>query len=114
MEEIEVGEYIRDKDGLIIKVNEIQEYQEEDDIWYEEKILKGTWKSMIVKHSFNIIDLIEEGDYVNGEKIIEILDNNETYNGEKLVCSIRTNFGEEDIKTIVTKEMMKSIEYRIN
>ena len=68
----------------------------------------------IVKHSKDIIDLIEVGDYVNGEKIIEILDKNETYNGKKLVCSIRTNFGEEDIKTVVTKELFKSIEYEVN
>ena len=58
--EIKVGEYTRDKNGLIIKVNEIQDYSEDDDIWYEEEILKGTWKSMVVKHSPNLIDIIEK------------------------------------------------------
>lgn len=58
--EIKIGEYIRNRYGLIVKVNEIQDYSEDDDIWYEEEILKGAWKSMVVKHSFNLIDIIEE------------------------------------------------------
>lgn len=59
MGEIEIGEYVRDRDGFIVKVNNIVPDEDSTDIWYEEKILKGTWKSMIVKHSKNIIDLIE-------------------------------------------------------
>lgn len=57
---IEVGEYVRDKDGFIIKVDEIQDYEKEKDVWYKaENTFGGTWKSMVVKHSKDIIDLIE-------------------------------------------------------
>lgn len=66
--------------------------------------------------SFNIIDLIEEGDYVNrhlvtkvylsGERKYIKLDNSYT-NGEGI------RIYEEDIKTIVTHEQFKNREYRI-
>ena len=58
----------------------------------------------IVKHSKNIIDLIEVGDYVNGTEI-DLLEKSEnrvwstsTYGDEDIV------FYENEIKTILTKE----------
>lgn len=113
--EIQVGEYVRDKAGVINKVTEIQDYEEENDIWYKgEKIVGGTWRSMATKHSFNIIDLIEEGDYVNGMEILHI-------EGDTLYVEWSNEFDDytawvdnEAIKSIVTKEMMKSVEYRID
>lgn len=118
--EIKVGEYIRDKNGLIIKVNEIQDYSEDDDIWYEEEILKGTWKSMVVRHSPNLIDIIQCGDYVNGKEVKHIAD----FEGinkpiKKLIFVDEKHLipGEtaenEDIETIVTKEQMESITYKV-
>lgn len=63
MEDIKVGEYVRDIDGVINKVTEIQDYKEENDIWYQgEKIVGGTWKSMVKNHSFRLADLAEPGD----------------------------------------------------
>ena len=114
---IEVGEYVRDCDGFIIKVNNIVPDEDSTDIWYEEKILKGTWKSMIVKHSKNIIDLIEEGDYVNGKRVFET-ENRINDNGEKVVLT--ENYDEwtddgvianKDIETILTKEQMEANQY---
>lgn len=110
MNNIEVGDYIRDCDGFIVKVNEIQDYKEDDDIWYEENTLKGTWKSMAVNHSKNIIDLIEVGDYVNG-KLIHHTDIGKNYayvyygNGKTVT--------DYQIKSIVTKEQFEAIEYKI-
>ena len=112
MEDIQVGEYVRDCDGFIVKVNEVQEYKEDDDIWYQETTLKGTWKSMIVKHSFNIIDLIEV------EDILELLCNELT----KETSTIRIKDIEQlktikqipkFIKTILTKEQYNSNCYRM-
>lgn len=100
-------------------MNEIQEYKEEDDIWYEEKTLKGTWKSMIVKHSKNIIDLIEVGDYVNGKRAFET-ENRINDNGEKVVLT--ENYDEwtddgvianKDIETILTKEQYEANCYKV-
>lgn len=99
--EIEVGEYIRTKLGDIKKITEgfefiIKRHNESD--------------NKIVKHSFNIIDLIEEGDYVNGSIVVEIL------HGDPSV--IVENYGEEelfenDIKSIVTKEQFENIKYEV-
>ena len=116
---IEVGEYVRTKDGIIDQVIidykgkcnnsncngkhvscEINYYDEDD----------------IIKHSKNIIDLIEVGDYVNGHLVKAVyLDGCTKYikldnayeNGE----GIRTY--SEDIKSILTKEQMASIEYKV-
>ena len=70
------------------------------------------------KHSKNIIELIEEGDYVNGNKILDI---NEINNKNKKVFTIFKNgksefaniWGNEDIKSIVTKEQFNSVKYVI-
>lgn len=55
--DIEVGDYVRSKNGSIGKVTKI----EDDKYLYENKELI-TFIGNVVKHSKNIIDLIEEGD----------------------------------------------------
>lgn len=67
--EIEVGEYVRSKIGSIGKVTKI----EEDKFLYENRTLI-TWVGNVIKHSKNIIDLIEVGDFVNGYKVLAIAD----------------------------------------
>lgn len=61
----------------------------------------------------NIIDLIEVGDYVNGNKVLNVLDfndNSKMLSLEKIYDSQITN---EDIKSIITKEQIESIEYEV-
>lgn len=65
--------------------------------------------------SFNIIDLIEVGDYVNGYKVTAIYNPN----GDEMYCItiLTPNEYEEfihydkEIKSIVTKEQFKNNEY---
>lgn len=69
--------------------------------------------SEIEKASFNIIDLIEVGDYVNGEKVTsaEPVDKNDTdrYLGfGDYDYYIHDN---EDIKDVVTKEQFEAMKY---
>lgn len=59
----------------------------------------------IVKHSKHLIDLIQVGDYVNGELITDKWDTR--------ISSIRSNFSEEDIKTILTKEIYMANCYKV-
>lgn len=70
--EIEVGEYVRTRNGLIDKIDR---YCFSSNIYYctngicidkENRI--GVFLKDIVNHSKDIIDLIELGDYVNGKK----------------------------------------------
>lgn len=59
----------------------------------------------VIKSSPNIIDLIEIGDYVNGECVINV-DSIEVYTRDGMYLN-------EDIKSIVTKESMESVTYYV-
>lgn len=132
MEEIKINDYVRTKKGVIVKVLAYQ-----DLTTYDDKGISVTFHSFdtdkgaiadveIVKHSKNIIDLVEVGDYVNRELvtgIFDIFNNNEEVIGKKLTTEYRTAqytgldnryyIHETQIKTIVTKEQFASLEYRI-
>lgn len=66
-----------------------------------------------IKSSPNIIDLIEEGDYVNGERVDEIDDkgiyNYNSWDGWR----VNIASGNEDIKSIVTHEQFESMQYNL-
>ena len=102
---IELNEYVRTNSGLIFKVNEITYDEEYKDYLYKDSFLLVDWKENIVKHSKQLIDLIEVEDYVNGELITDKWDTR--------ISSIRSNFSEEDIKTILTKESYMANCYKV-
>ena len=65
--------------------------------------------------SYNIIDLIEEGDYVNGVEVIgKEFDN---FNKEYLQCGVGDyvicTFEVKDIKSILTKEQYENNCYKV-
>ena len=74
-------------------------------------------KNNIIKLSPNIIDLIEVGDYVNGNKVLFITKNENTRlevvcsDGEKLLGW--KSYKEKEFKSIVTKEQFESMEYKV-
>lgn len=114
MEEIEVGDYVRTISGLIRKVKTI--YGEEDRkqrtfSLKKETLINGNIKIFdIVKHSKNIIDLIEVGDYVNGERM-DIVDKDE--NGHVYYLQNIELPSVNKIESIVTKEQFANMEYRL-
>lgn len=66
------------------------------------------------KTSYNIIDILEVGDYVNGYPIYEIVE----YEDDTRAIVISDDnksimWKKQDIKSIVTKEQFKNMEYRI-
>jgi triacylglycerol esterase/lipase EstA (alpha/beta hydrolase family) len=74
----------------------------------------------IFKSSFNIIDLIEKGDYVNGMEVIST--HKEYKNGELYKNYITTydcsdygsqDYYEKDIKEILTKEQYEQNVYKL-
>jgi hypothetical protein len=68
----------------------------------------------IVKHSKNIIDLIEVGDYVNGSKVIDIArGKKKAIYVEQVSAGALTPILEKDIKSILTHEQFSSLEYII-
>lgn len=104
-DKIEVNEYVRTRAGHLYKITNI----DENGLIYWNKIQCG-WseqqlEDIIVKHSKQLIDLIECGDYVNGELITDKWDTR--------ISSIKSNFSEEDIKTILTKESYMANCYKV-
>lgn len=113
---IEVGEYVRDDEGFIMKINEV--YYDDK---YKDYAIKSPSKPFFIysknvyKHSKNIIDLIEAGDYVNGKYVYK---NGEDFSGYKClhmesskVYACEDFIYEDDIKSIVTKEQFENMEY---
>lgn len=125
--EIKVGEYVRTKNGLIGKVNKIElagsgvrfggEYLSDTIIQFNDgKVYERRVKEKgIIKHSFNLIDLIEVGDYVNGN----IVTDKYLFAGEKPVIEIERNdtnckcLCEKDIKSILTHEVFEANAYKV-
>lgn len=121
MKEIKVGEYGRTNKGKIFIFAWLENSDEKR---YTNKVLLGNGKIFenkfyyfddgeeIVKHSKNIIDLVEVGDYVNGYKVIAKSDDeyieiltDDIEQGELLT--------QEDIETILTKEQYMKNCYKI-
>lgn len=120
---IEVGEYGRTNKGKIFIFAWLENSDGKRDT---NKVLLGNGKIFenkfyyfddgeeIVKHSKNIIDLIEVGDYVNNRKVYQV-----GYNfQDDFVCKMSNSNYEDfiypkEIKTIVTHEQFESIEYKV-
>ena len=115
-DKIEVGEYVRTRGGHIHKVTKI----DNNKLVYWGKISCG-WsleqlQDIIKSHSKNIIDLIEEGDYINGLLITAIYDEYKNDDNIKFETNYEGKYRcyiDEDIKSIVTKEQFKQIEYKV-
>ena len=112
--ELKENMYVRTKDGIIDKVIidynghcaspncECKHISCAKNYYDEDKIVKA---------SYNIIDILEVGDYVNGKKIyslgltIGILN---TINFEDGTFTIA-----EDIKSVITHEQMEQMAYKV-
>lgn len=114
MEEIKVGDYIRAKYGIITQIKTIKDTavltNEFIDIFhrYNEGIIE---KRDIIKHSPNITDLIEVGDYINGSYVEGFIEKNKFQN--KLIITEAGMIYNNDIKSIVTKECFQSVSYEV-
>lgn len=108
--ELKVGMYVRTSDG-ISKVVEVRNtdtlsrfVNEDMNIYFMNEITSSP--------SFNVIDLLEEGDYVNGYYVEDVL---KTF----VNVAVGSNYFqsptiyEKDIKSIVTKEQFENMEYKI-
>lgn len=112
--EIKENEFIRTKTGKIDKVINNNYYMSQY-IECEKRIVE---KEYIVKHSFNIIDLIEVGDYVNGQRVLCLKKNNDDCRddiGTSYIDGIDIYLGydEADIKTILTYEQYERNCYEV-
>ena len=114
MEEIEVGDWIRTKKGNIDKIAcEFDKNNWRSKNTYGELIVRCLDNIYllddIVKHSKNIIDLIEVGDFVNGKYVSKIKE----YKDGKALISLIGIIMEDGIKTILTKEQYQANCYTV-
>ena len=115
---IEVNEYVRTKDGVIDKV--IIEYNGKcNNPNCDRKHLscKSNYynEEDIVKHSKQLIDLIEVGDYVNGIEVLDIDKPRDLWEPIEIRGDSRCMnlILAEDIKTILTKEIYMANCYKV-
>ena len=131
--EISKGMYIRTKYGIsrIVEFHERKNnlscYYLDKNIMEEEKYFSNCiygykyYTDQILKASFNIIDLIKVGDYVNGNKVTKLgfdklllhcktieCHQEDLSRGYEGVTFVYTN---NDIKDVVTKEQFDSMKY---
>ena len=124
---IEIGEYVRlaknqginkiiDKKGdmYVLRENIVNKYGYVEDFLYE-----WEFKKEIVKHSKQLIDLIECGDYVNGKEVKHIAMFEGFPDYPKLIFVDETHLIPDDtcendeIKTILTKEQYLANCYKV-
>lgn len=118
---LEVGMYVRTKRGQIGKIttigkdNVVIEFNRMwQDIIYKENIIKST---------FNIIDILEEGDYVNGSEVLDfeykIIKGHDNFTNFAVVtenCYLENTDSwimEKDIKSVITHEQMEQMAYKL-
>ena len=113
---LEVGMYVRHKPLLsskYVKINKIKEIEEKENclyIWLEDKDL--ITEKYLIKASYNIIDLIEVGDYVNGYYVEDVL---KTF----VNVAVGSNYFqsptiyEKEIKSVITHEQIEQMAYKV-
>ena len=111
--------YVRTKDGIIAKVD----YIDNDTIFFDKELYRTYGDSIdflekddlerIAKASYNIIDILEENDYVNGNPVCIIKE--DEHNRKWIYTDSNYKYGylEEDIKSILTHEQMEQMAYKV-
>jgi len=103
MEDMEIGEYARTEDGEIYKYVGVSEYFGKNMNDYEQDGELYQLIGDIAKHSDNILDIIEEGDFVNGYIVEEITIKKE-FEIEEVYTEGCGTIQKKDIEEILTKE----------
>ena len=119
---LEVGMYVRTEKGMIAKIISKEDvsgslHKEEIVFILDDGNRLALNSRKVTKLSHNIIDLIEEGDYVNGDLVTFISSNpkkNQRGKHRIILNDSHSLFGKyDDIKSIVTKEQFESMKYEV-
>lgn len=110
MDDLKVGEYVRTNDGIfkVTKIDGLYIYLDKEYFDNQYQMMRDvTFKERIIKHSFNIIDLIEEGDIVNGQIVYKEEEGLAVERAENIMCY-------ELIKEIKIEEILTHEQYERN
>lgn len=121
---LEVGMYARlqnDTENIVI-INRIANVFENTILTENDgSIYQGEYtKENVIKASYNIIDILEVGDYANGSKVIKI-ENVENYPDLLNIKIEKSDFRygvyetifEKDVKSVITHEQMEQMAYKV-
>lgn len=123
---LEVGKWCRTEKGTIFKIiggnvdmweididySYLSKCENEDYNSYAYNKNNSLFEDLVVKSSYNIIDILEIGDYVNGYYVEDVL---KTF----VNVAVGSNYFqsptiyENEIKSIVTKEQFESMKYSL-
>ena len=121
---LEEGMYVRTNDGYINKIEKLNQYNvlvDARDLFGEKLNIPN---NEIIKASYNIIEILEENDYVNGlrvekNKYGELYTSYVYYGGDiGKQCEVYTTWlkelEEDMIYSIVTHEQMEQMAYKVD
>ena len=121
---LEVGQFARLKSGYIVKVLNVKD----DWIETDTKFITRTFPKDFVKASYNIIDILEVGDYANGYYISKIWEKDEITNyvnetpikrKEREIVIQAPSYGgieilkNKNIKSVITHDQIEQMEYNV-
>lgn len=107
--ELKENMYVRTKHGIIDKILKLNKsyvkgVSQKDELYAYDI-------DNIVKASYNIIEILEKGDYVNGHRVEEIdFENEEIFTDSEYYCGI-VEFC--NIKSVITHEQMEQMAYKV-
>lgn len=111
--ELSENMYVRTKDGYISQYK----YYDTTNIG---KLLciplnNGTFANIedIIKASYNIIDILEAGDYVNGLPVAKTSEYIGTYEKYIELYGSCSDWENEDIKSVITHEQIEQMAYKV-
>lgn len=107
--ELRENMYVRTKDGIIDKILKLNKsyvkgVSQKDELYAYDI-------DNIVKASYNIIDILEVGDYVNGVEVINIDD--EWITMSDMQVPILKSIANGMIKSVITHEQMEQMAYKM-
>ena len=106
---IKIGDYIRDETGKIFRLTDKELEEEIDEIyWYGDGMCTGCYSNQVVKHSPNIIDLIQKDDVgiMNCYGLLV-----KKFITESDILELK--LGNYELLKVVTKEQFANAEYRL-
>lgn len=123
--EIKVGEYVRTPLGIAKYLGKYEDmpnfYQFDkldEELWFgdiADVIYKNQLDEVVLKHSPNIIDLLELGDFVNRSEVVCVKNNSDevkcVYVDTKIYHDQRLT--EDEIVSVITHEQMEEMEYEL-
>ena len=119
---LEVGIYVRTKKG-IAKITTLDDldnvaWTDNKDIYFGIKMDDFKWYvdddgTVLSEPSFNMINLIKIGDYVNGSQVCQIKKDEHNRTWIYVDSNYKYGYLEEDIVDVVTKEQFDAMKYEV-